>query len=66
MKQKKSKLLSFAWVILGLGLIIFSTTSHTSDGDDLVQAAYDGNLSKVRTLLKKEIDVDHKHRNFTA
>ncbi len=60
MKQKKSKLLSFAWVILVLSLMIFTSTSHSSDGDDLVETARTGNLSKVRTLLKKGIDVDAK------
>ena len=61
MKQKKSRLLSFAWVILVLGLMIFTDTSNAGDGDDLVEAAYNtGNLSKVRALLKKGIDVDYK------
>ncbi len=60
MKQKKSRLFSFAWVILVLGLMIFTDTSNAGDGDDLVEAAYTGNLSKIRALLKKGVDVDYK------
>ena len=39
MRQKKIKLLSFAWVILVLSLMIFTSTSHSSDGDDMVEAS---------------------------
>jgi hypothetical protein len=60
MKQKKSRLLSFAWVILVLGLMIFTDTSNAGDGDDLVEAAYTGNLTKIHALLKKGVDVDYK------
>ena len=60
MKQKNGRLLSFAWVILVLSLMIFPATCHTSNGEDLVEAAYTGNLSKVRALLRKGIDVDAK------
>ena len=60
MKLEKSRLLSFAWVILVLSLMIFPTTCHASNGEDLVEAAYTGNLSKVRALLRKGIDVDAK------
>jgi ankyrin repeat protein len=65
-KQKNSGLLPFAWVIIAFSLIFFPVTSHTSEGDDLVKTAYYGNLSKVRALLKKGIDVNYKHRNFNA
>jgi len=41
-KQKKGRLLSFAWVILVLSLMIFPTTCHASNGEDLVEAAYTG------------------------
>ena len=60
MKQNKGRLPSFAWVILVLSLMVFTSTSYAGNGDDLVEAAHTGNLSKVRALLKKEIDVDHK------
>ncbi len=61
MKQKKSRLLSFVWVILILSFIVFTSTSYAGNGDDLVEAAHTGNLSKVRALLKKETDVDHEN-----
>jgi ankyrin repeat protein len=61
MKQKKSRLLSFAWVVLILSLMVFTSTSYAGNGDDLVEAAYTGNLSKVRALLKNGVDVDHKN-----
>ena len=61
MKQKKSRLFSFVWVILILSFIVFTSTSYAGNGDDLVEAAHTGNLSKVRALLKKETDVDHEN-----
>ena len=60
MKQKNGRLLSFAWVILVLSLIIFSTTSDASEDDGLLKAASTENFSKVRALLRKGIDVDAK------
>ncbi|TDI82223.1 MAG: hypothetical protein E2O80_02805 [Betaproteobacteria bacterium] len=60
MKLEKSRLLSFAWVILVLSLMIFPTTSYASESDGLLKAASIRNLSRVRAL-QTGIDVDHTY-----
>ena len=44
-------------------LILMSAVAHASDGQDLLQAAYAGDLSQVRTLLEKGTDIDHQAQN---
>ncbi len=60
MKQKRGRLLSFASVILALSLMIFTDISSASEDDSLLKSASTENLSKVRALLKKGINVDAK------
>jgi len=66
MIQKNSRLFSFTWVILALGLITPPITSHAGDGDDLVKAASTGNLSRVHALIEEGVDVDLKNNNGTS
>ena len=67
MNQYKNKLLSFIWVVLVLSVIVIPTTSYAVNGDDLVQAARTGNLSKIRSLLEEGIDINHQdHNGHTA
>ena len=44
-------------------LILTSAVAHASDGEDLLKAAYDGDLAQVRTLLDKGTDIDHQDKN---
>ena len=57
--------LSFSRILV-LILVVLPIISHAGDGDDLVKAAATGNLSKVRTLLEKETNVDHPVKMVTA
>ena len=41
-------------------LILTSAVAHASDGEDLLKAAFDGDLAQVRTLLEKGTDIDHR------
>ena len=36
-------------------------TSHTNDGEDLVKAASNGDLTTVRAMLEKKIDINYKN-----
>ncbi len=48
-------------IFLGItALILTSAVAHASDGEDLLNAAYDGDLAQVRTLLEKGTDIDHR------
>ena len=44
-------------------LILTSAVAHASDGDDLLKAAFAGDLSQLRTLLEQDIDVNHQFKN---
>ena len=43
-------------------LILTSAVAHAGDGEDLLKAAFAGDLVQVRTLLEKGADIDHQNR----
>lgn len=65
MKQNNSKSYLHVGIILILSVIIFPVLSHASEGNDLVKAATAGKITKVQTLLKKGVDINHLKRDFT-
>ena len=44
-------------------LILMSGAAHAGDGEDLLKAAFTGDLAQVRTLLEKGADIDHQNRD---
>jgi len=58
LKRSNSKLFSLVLISLILILIIFSANSQANTDDDLVQAAYTGELRKVRSLITKRVDIN--------
>ena len=64
----KSKGLILKHIFLGItALILTSAVAHAGDGEDLLNAAFDGDLVQVRTLLEKGTDIDHQDgRGVTA
>ncbi len=66
MDKYKNKLLSFVWVALVLSGIIIPTNSYACNGEDLLQAARTGNLSKIRSLLEKGVDISYQDHNGQA
>ena len=44
-------------------LLLMSTVAHAGDGEDLLKAAFTGDLAQVRALLDKGTDIDHQAQN---
>ena len=57
----RSKGLILNHIFLGItALLLMSGVAHASDGEDLLKAAYAGDLAQVRALLEKGADIDHQ------
>ena len=57
----RSKGLILNHIFLGITALLFmSGVAHASDGEDLLKAAYAGDLAQVRALLEKGADIDHQ------
>ena len=57
----RSKGLILNHIFLGItALILMSAVAHAGDGQDLLKAAFAGDLPQVRTLLEKGTDIDHR------
>lgn len=41
-------------------MILMSGAAYAGDGEDLLKAAFTGDLAQVRTLLDKGTDIDHQ------
>jgi hypothetical protein len=66
MNQKKNAFLYLTWAVLVLCVMILPTISYASDGNDLMKAARNGNLSTVRTLLAKGAKIDYQDKVGTT
>ena len=44
-------------------LLLTSAVAHASDGQDLLKAAFTGDLAQVRTLLEKGTDINHQDKD---
>jgi len=63
LKKSAGKLFSLTLIILTLSLIISPANSQVNINDGLVQAAYKGEIRKIRSLIAKGADIhqtDHK------
>ena len=65
-KYRKNRSLSRAWplspvwVIIFLSLFMLQAVGCAGDGENLLKAAFAGDLAKVRTLLEKGTDIEYQ------
>ena len=60
----RSKGLILNHIFLGItALILMSTVACAGDGEDLLKAAFVGDLAQVRTLLEKGAEIDHQTKD---
>ena len=56
-------------LVLSLALLISFVTTHTAfadDGDDLLKAAFNGEVENVKALLDKGVDVNFQNKGYGA